>query len=214
MTTPIGAGVDLSTKVLQKAGRQMDSYGNWTVTLTYAVLTSAAYSEAPARADAIPAPYSTDHPSLICVGSLIDDNPDGRTSTLEVTYATPTGFLLAPGSGAIRSTRAAINEKLVDEELTTASEAEAAKALDRRVITRFTVEYSRRSVESSFTWSEANVVSGVGKRQDPTGMTSPTANRWLKVERAATELASGGDVELTETWQYDENGWNTTIYAT
>ena len=72
-----------------------------------------------------------------------------------------------------------------------------------------TYEYS--DVVSSFTFSEANIISGVGKRSAPTGMSSPTEDKWLKVSRRVSP--EGEKFRVTDVWQYNPNGiWNTTIY--
>jgi hypothetical protein len=72
-----------------------------------------------------------------------------------------------------------------------------------------TYEYS--DVVNSFTFSEANIISGVGKRSAPTGMTSPTTDKWLKVSRRVSP--EGEKFRVTDVWQYNPNGiWNTTIY--
>ena len=70
--------------------------------------------------------------------------------------------------------------------------------------------FTRTEVLSSFTFSEANIVSAVGTRNAPTGMTSPTANKWLKTRLSVRK--SGNVVEKTEAWQYASAGWDTDIY--
>jgi hypothetical protein len=71
--------------------------------------------------------------------------------------------------------------------------------------------YTTNRVVSSFTWSEANVIDKVGKRQSPTGLTSATAGRWLKTAFIPTE--DGDVVRIRETWQYNPEGvWDPDIY--
>jgi hypothetical protein len=71
--------------------------------------------------------------------------------------------------------------------------------------------YTTNRVVSSFTWSEANIVDQVGKRQAPTGMTSPTTGRWLKV--AFVPIEDGDVVRIRETWQYNPEGvWDPDVY--
>jgi len=70
--------------------------------------------------------------------------------------------------------------------------------------------YERSEVVNSFTFSEANIVSGVGKRSSPTGMTSPTADYWLKVSRRISP--EGEKFRVTDVWQYNPEGWSTEIY--
>ena len=71
-----------------------------------------------------------------------------------------------------------------------------------------TYEYS--TVQSSFTFSEANIISGVGELSDPTGMTSPTTGAWLKVSRRISP--EGESFRVTDIWQY--GGWDDEIYDT
>jgi hypothetical protein len=70
--------------------------------------------------------------------------------------------------------------------------------------------FTRTEVLSSFTFTEANIISAVGTRNAPTGMTSPTADRWLKMRLSIRK--SGNVVEKSESWQYASAGWNTLIY--
>ncbi len=73
--------------------------------------------------------------------------------------------------------------------------------------------FTRSEVLSSFTFSEANIISAVGTRNAPTGMTSPTANKWLKTRLSIRK--NGNVVEKSETWQYAGPGsrvWDSDIY--
>ncbi len=73
-----------------------------------------------------------------------------------------------------------------------------------------TYEYS--TVENTFTWSEANVLSGVGKRSSPTGMTGVTDNKWLKTSRRISQ--EGEKFRVTQVWQAApvNETWDTDIY--
>ena len=70
--------------------------------------------------------------------------------------------------------------------------------------------YTRSEVLSSATWTQANLVSGVGGLFAPTGITGATSGRWLKTGRTVTETGEGTTV--TDTWQYSPVGWDTDIY--
>jgi hypothetical protein len=65
---------------------------------------------------------------------------------------------------------------------------------------------------SAFTWSQANLVENVGKRQAPTGLAGADANKWLLMNRSANEI-DDTLTEITETWQFAENGWDTDLYG-
>lgn len=78
------------------------------------------------------------------------------------------------------------------------------------------ITYTYTENVDSFTFSEANVVDGVGGLSDPTGMTSPTAGSWLKVSKSVQ--SNGESYTITETWQHRgySNGtagvWDPDIY--
>jgi hypothetical protein len=72
------------------------------------------------------------------------------------------------------------------------------------------VVYSRTRVESSFTFSESNLVANVGTRNSPAGLSGATANAWLKTGINVQENDEGATV--TETWLYAKYGWDTDIY--
>ena len=71
--------------------------------------------------------------------------------------------------------------------------------------------YRRTTIESSFTWSESNLVSGVGECSAPTGLTGATSTKWLKIARIPT--TQGDKTQLTEVWQYNPNGWAGILYT-
>ena len=71
--------------------------------------------------------------------------------------------------------------------------------------------YTYTQIVNSFTFSESNIVDNVGTINSPTGMTSPSANKWLKTSKTVTP--QGGKYQITETWQYNASGWDTDIYS-
>ena len=71
--------------------------------------------------------------------------------------------------------------------------------------------FTRVRTVTSFTWSEANVIEKVGRRQTPTGMSGATANRWLKT--AHVPVQDGDVVRIRETWQFNPIGiWDIDVY--
>jgi hypothetical protein len=70
--------------------------------------------------------------------------------------------------------------------------------------------YTRSEVVSSFAFTEANLIDNVGKRQAPTGVTSPTANAWLKMSK--TPVPEGENFRIVETWQHSPTLWDEDIY--
>jgi hypothetical protein len=69
---------------------------------------------------------------------------------------------------------------------------------------------------TGFQYTEANVILNVGKRVAPPGISSATQNNWLKVGRDCSDVGvsqTGQRItEITDTYQYAENGWDTEIY--
>jgi hypothetical protein len=210
----IVAGVSSKEKILiGKPLQSRDADGNWMLTYRYAVEEEEYFAEAPAHASAPPAPEFTNHPDLKCTGVDAQDAGDGHNVIMTVTYTTPTGSVLFVGD-TIRSSQAAVIEKAVEElDGITTPEIYAQKALDKRTVPWFTLQYSRRSVETAFVWSESNLIDGVGKIGAPTDLTAPTTGAWLKADKAAQERSPGGDVDLEEKWIYDENLWPVDLYT-
>ena len=204
-----------STAVKKLAGKPLqsrDANGNWMLTYKYNVEAATFFAQAPAHASAPPSPEVTDHPDLKCTAVSSQDVGDGHNVIMTAVYTTPTGGTLFVGD-TIRSSQAQVVEKVIEEVADTSIKVVAQKALDKRTVPWFTLQYSRRTVETSFTWSQANLVDGVGKIATPTGLSGTTANTWLKVDRATQERSPGGDVDLEETWTYDENTWPTDLYT-
>lgn len=71
--------------------------------------------------------------------------------------------------------------------------------------------YTYTQIVNSFTFSEANIIAGVGSLSSPTGMSSPTAGKWLKTSKTVTP--QGDKYEITETWQYSNTAWGTALYS-
>lgn len=71
--------------------------------------------------------------------------------------------------------------------------------------------------EDNFSWTEANVIGNVGKREKPIAggdsevLEGATLANWLHVGREITQIGDGA-VNITDSWQYAANGWDTDIY--
>jgi len=70
--------------------------------------------------------------------------------------------------------------------------------------------FLRVEILSSFTFTEAAIISGVGTRCAPTGLGSPTTDAWLKTRLSIRK--NGNVVEKSETWQFASRGWNAKLY--
>lgn len=77
--------------------------------------------------------------------------------------------------------------------------------------------YSRTFRTTTFGWTQAEVVLNVGTLVSPPGIVSPTAGRWLKVDRQARDVGIDKDnrtiTEITDSYQYNPAGWNSDIYS-
>lgn len=69
---------------------------------------------------------------------------------------------------------------------------------------------------TNFVYSESNVVYNVGKRVAPPNISGATVANWLKTARDCGDVgvsATGQRItEITDSYQYAENGWDTDIY--
>lgn len=208
------AGIDTSTKVLQPGYPKMnrDEAGRWALEYLYAVAKSAFLTEAPAHGSLAPAPEDVLFTIVTCSGvELIVIDGDPHNVYMRVMYVQPSARSTVSGSETVRSSSAAFLQRNVDE--LGLNDAQVAALKDKKVIAVpvFTVSYRQRSHSAAFAWTEANVVDGVGKRENPDGMTTPTADLWLKTERNISEVEGG--VEIDDAWTYDENGWDTVIHG-
>lgn len=146
----------------------------------------------------------------------------GGKATVQLVYVTPaifTGKYLGAGD-PVKGSSTDGNEIAIelhpDYELTEAgvpyvggtTAAFAKPGVEAYVSPRTT--YTRETIETSFTWSESNIVSGVGACSSPSGLSGATSTKWLKVARDAR--TEGEVVKLTETWQYNPDGWDGDIY--
>jgi len=213
MSLPIIAGVATSTKILQ-AGypkKNRDEAGRWSLEYLYVVEKSAFESEAPAHGSAAPAPENVSFTTISCNGIEMMTGEDPHNVYMRVMYVEPSYRSFVTGSETVRSSQAVFVERSVEQLGLGDSEVKELKNRNIAVVPYFTVSYHRRSHDGSFAWNETNIVDGLGKREAPDGMSSPTLNLWLKTERSIVEVDSG--VEIDEAWTYDENGWDTTIYG-
>lgn len=71
--------------------------------------------------------------------------------------------------------------------------------------------YSYTEVKE-FTWTQNNLTENVGTRQAPTQLDGADANKWLLMNRTARQI-DGTLSEVTETWQFAENDWDSDLYS-
>ncbi len=152
------------------------------------------------------------HTGLLLQDVEIFPSEDPTAVFVRLIYRDPDVILRQVGT-TIRESEAAIQEVPIEHKTgLTDPEKATLKAAGVKSFIVPSVTYSRTTFSSSFTFTEANLVDGVGLIDNaPTGMTAPTANRWLKT--ALTVRKAGSDVEVRNTWMYDTNGWSTVLYT-
>lgn len=96
-------------------------------------------------------------------------------------------------------------EKILDSQYL---EAAKADGIDGALKPQPVYRYKKTKASSGYKWTEANIISGVGKVDDsPTGIEDPTPNKWLMNEHTLREV--GDVVEEEWGWQYSEDEWET-----
>lgn len=69
---------------------------------------------------------------------------------------------------------------------------------------------------TNFVWSEANITKNVGYRVAPPGVQGAVQANWLKTGRDPRDVginpAGQRVTEITDSYQYDPDGWNTDLY--
>jgi hypothetical protein len=61
-------------------------------------------------------------------------------------------------------------------------------------------QYAYTQIVAAFTFSETNIIDGVGEFSAPTGMNSPSSGKWLKTGKSVSP--TGDKYQITETWEY------------
>lgn len=196
-------GANLQTGLVE-AGKPVyseDDRGRAQVQYFYHCLASAVLSLLPA--------YNSPAPDAMYSGLLrrevtVTETAPG-TVAVTVTYREPGGSTPPAVGDVTLESQTTVTEVPV-EQISGITEAEilAAKAKGVHTVLRFPVTVTRTEIVSSFTFSEANLISGVGARSAPTGVTSPTSDAWLKTGRV---VRVGDVISVQDTWAYDANLW-------
>lgn len=97
------------------------------------------------------------------------------------------------------------DSRLVSSGLYTSGEIADLKAEGVRTVDIGSTEYVYTSYAASFTWSEANITTGVGATGAPTGLSSATADNWKLV---GYSVRLDGDLtEVSKRYKYSSIGW-------
>jgi len=131
------------------------------------------------------------------------------TRYLTVTYREPDYSEEIESIGTVtRSADANPILEPLEKRLTNSTDIETAKADGIEGFMRSAPKYRYKKIKSggAFGWTEEEIISGVGKVDNaPSGMTSPSENKWLMDEHTIREV--GGLLEEEWGWQYNEEGW-------
>jgi hypothetical protein len=88
--------------------------------------------------------------------------------------------------------------------------AESKKGVQGYMNPQPTVTRTLRYDLAGFSWTQANIIGAAGKRQAPPFVSGAAATHWLFMSRDIQY--DGSRIEVTDTWQYASNGWDTDIY--
>jgi len=162
----------------------------------------------------IPA-FGTPHPvhtALVLVDWDIDEGKKFSTVILQYrlrTWQAGGGVTMPPATTETKSADGNAIEINIKQNKNYSSSWEKSKPDVNSYVSPQPV-YTYEKVYDWFTWSESNIISTVGTRQDPPGLISPTADKWLHMGRAIVE--QGKSIIVRDTYQYAANGWDTDIY--
>lgn len=176
------------------------------VTRIYKILATSAAGATPAYGTA-DATYTSSY-----LREVYLDGVKGNVATLRFVYK-PDNFIVSPIERVGTITFEADSNSI---EVPIEENPNYSRSWDKPGVTSYMVPapvFRRTEILNSFTWSEANVIANVGKRQNPTGMISPTSNAWLKTSLSVRQ--NGSSYEKVETWQHAGVGrtWDTDIYS-
>lgn len=176
--------------------------------LVPAINTTLASSSLPDKS----APAAAGHGGLFCneIEWATSDTPERQF--VRVIFRDPSTVLQTPIFNTRESNTSAFEVPIEEKTALSASQVTEKKAAGRRTYTVNTVEYRYVRYRNTFTFSEKNMTAGVGLIDNsPTGMSNPTPGRWKKTGRNVRK--AGANVEVTDIWQYDTNGWDIDLYG-
>ncbi len=186
---------------------ERDENGRWKLVFLYFCGKDSAKSLIPATSSAPPEPWGSDADFSALRPRFVRISATRAAGVVDVRieYLPRRSYSITPGETR-RSTQAGRQIRPIEEhpDLTDAQKA-LARSRGRREYSQRTISYSYEQVHSSFTWSQSNLISGVGQTGTPTGMTGATSAAWLLTSRELQEEEEG-TIER-RTWEYDKNLW-------
>ncbi len=188
-----------------------DTSDNWILTYKYWCQASQAESLLPATGSAPPGGIHTTLDLTAVTITPKTDNP--KMVDIEIIYTEPNfspWVPVQPGEVRYESDAgvqdANIAQRLIDLGSSESDKNDAINDLKKKTYLAPVPIFRRIENMSSLAWTEANIVENVGKRQDPTGMTSPSAGKWLKTRRSIQ--SQGTRQIMTEEWAYSTSAWD------
>lgn len=183
----------------------------WEVVYRYWCQLTSAEALIPAKWATCPHP---NHMTLILWEVSITENGKPGLCDVELTYKPPdyTGTSTTHRDTDVqKSSQASWQEvPLDDDRLVTSSILTSAQAISLRkkgyqTWGMGTVEYTYTEWLSTFSWDEADIIANIGETENPVGVNSPTAGKWLRI---GLNIRTDGDlVERSKTWRYSRVGW-------
>lgn len=209
---------------------ERDSSGQWKMEFAYVVSKETAYDNLPAEGSSVPPafliPNVTVGLELTSTKFSVNDMPGYYD--LRLIYTLPksesTGTPVREGDTTLEG-NTTFREVPIEQAKTatgeTLSDSEIAmlKAENQQTKSAFQSQFTNTTVESDDGISETELISGVGKRSNPIGLTGvgtsypdQEQDRWLLTSKQLSTI-QGGNRQVRQTWTYDETGWADLLYA-
>lgn len=210
---------DGSSLVLQPGYPHLTQLGinGWKIEYRWICNMESALGLVPAWRSVCPlAGFSNHHLTGLEIQGLGD--PPGWCS-VEATYTYREGTSVTSSvhtDGEVRRSSSSVHNMLpIDDpqllSLYTQGEIDEAKKTGHTSMGYATIEYNYTTYVEAFTWNEASLTlsaegTKVGKVGNPTDLASVSDDKWLYQGRTVRE--DGELIETTDTWWFNEGGWN------
>jgi len=222
--TTIRAGSESGSSLVlypSQPTRSRNSSGTWTLKYKYWCKSSAAKDsgddgDLPANASAPPdGDFSDLELNQVTVTPQVQ-NPS--MVDVELTYTLPNSspsFPLSEGEVRFESDvtlqDADIIEKAIEDEWSESAKEDAIVTRQKKTYLAPVPTFRRIENAASVSFSEANIIENVGVRDTPTGMISPTADKWIKSRKSMVQ--QGSRTLITQEWWYSTSAWAGEEYA-
>jgi hypothetical protein len=182
----------------------------WEVTYAYSCGQQAALGLIPSPGDACPLTGFSD---LVLTDASVDAAEMPGMADIVLTYKAVGSSVSFPSPGdesqeAVGDIQeVAIDDaRLVAQSFYTQAQIDDLKKNGQATVPIGSVNYTKTEYRDNFSWAESDIVSSVGKVENPDGITSPTAGAWMN-QGTRIRTAPGGTVEFSKTWKYHALGW-------